>query len=83
MSNDYDNFLSSYQTKLIEKKNEVQKALKEYEIKERELFDLQKKYANLYQIRIVKKFMNLWLTNNKFPNDEELIKVIFYIVLLF
>jgi len=74
-----NNFLTNYSEVISEQKKKVQDALESWELEDKNLFELQRKYANRYKKEICKYYMNLWNKSGKFPRDDELTDAVFFI----
>lgn len=74
-----ENFKADYSQALKKQKQLVCDKLKEYELEERNLFNLQRKFADRYKKEIVRTYTRRWTVSDKFPQDDELTRVIFYL----
>jgi len=74
-----ETFISTYSLTLANQRYTINKLTKDLEIEKARLLLLQKEYGERYKIAIVKKYMSFWSKSGKFPMDDELTKVVFYI----
>lgn len=72
-------FAEVYSTRLAEQKKIVSDLAFEHGRQESKLCAIQREYGEKYKIAIVKRFMATWEKSGKFPADDELTKVIFYL----
>ena len=77
-NNFLSNFTAKYTQDLITAKQTLKDATKAWEKADKDLFDMQTTYSRIYIKAIVKKFMLLWNESDKFPKDDELTNVIFF-----